>query len=459
MAIINENIRDIVVKDPWRNHFHIQPPTGLLNDPNGLIYHDGKYHVFYQWHPNEAVHGLKYWYHITSSDLVTWESDYRIVEPDSLYDNHGAYSGSAFIIDDKIELFYTGNHRDENHNRIPYQVRAELLTDKIGDKLPLINGPQDGYTDHYRDPKILFKNNKFYMILGAQRSNLTGAAVVYTSIDAHKWDFEYELKTSFDKEAYMWECPDIAEVNDKDVLIFCPQGSFNTPEMLTNIYPVVYSVGRFNDLDGEFISDDDFSLLDYGFDFYATQTFLDENKDTTLIAWIGLPEMEYPTDENNWAHVLSVPRQLKVINGHLHQLPHPKLSALRNTLTDDYNNHETYELKIADITSSLTLDIYRSETERFRLHYNHESEQLTLDRSNLTHQFGTNRGTTRVLNVKLTDLWILRDTSTVEIFINNGLYTMTSRFFPEVIKGNIEIESTDSLKIELYTLKETNNDL
>ena len=76
-----------------------------------------------------------------------------------------------------------------------------------------------------------------------------------------------------------------------------------------------------------------------------------------------------------------------------------------------------------------------------------------------SHQFGTNRGTTRVLNVKLTDLWILRDTSTVEIFINNGLYTMTSRFFPEVIKGNIEIESTDSLKIELYTLKETNNDL
>lgn len=459
MTLINQNIRNTVLKDPWRNQFHIQPPTGLLNDPNGLIYHNGKYHVFYQWHPNEAVHGLKYWYHLTSSDLVNWESDPRIVEPDSLYDNHGAYSGSAFIIEDKIELFYTGNHRDENHKRIPYQVRAELKSKQIGDKITLITGPQDGYTDHYRDPKILFKDNKYYMILGAQRNNLTGAAVVYTSTDALNWNFEYDLKTSFDKEAYMWECPDIAEVSGKDVLIFCPQGSYNTPKELTNIYPVVYSVGKFNSIEGEFASEDNFQLLDHGFDFYATQTFLDEDNETTLFAWIGLPEIDYPTDKNNWAHILSIPRQLKVIDGQLHQLPHPKLKALRNSLTEDFNNHETYELKIDNISSSLTLDIYKSDNERFTLHYNHETEVLTLDRSNLTHQFGTDRGTTRVLNVKLTDLWILRDTSTVEIFINNGMYTMTSRFFPEVIKGNIDIQSNDSLNIELYTLKETNNDL
>lgn len=459
MTLIDQEIRNTVLKDPWRNHFHIQPPTGLLNDPNGLVYHKGTYHVFFQWHPNEAVHGLKYWYHLTSRDLINWKIDPRIVEPDSVYDNFGAYSGSAFIIDDEIELFYTGNHRDENHNRIPYQVRAKLLPDKIGTKLPLITGPQDGYTDHYRDPKILYKDNKYYMILGAQRTNLTGAAVVYASLDASDWKFEYELETSFKKDAYMWECPDIAEVDGNDVIIFCPQGSYNSPKELTNIYPVVYSVGKFNSIEGKFESQDDFALLDHGFDFYATQTFIDEDNETTLYGWIGLPEVDYPTDKNNWAHVLTIPRRLKVVDGQLHQLPHPNLASLRDSSTTDYDNHETYELKISNIKKSLVLDIYKTDNERLTLHYDHINQILTLDRSNLINQFSTDRGTKRILNVELNDLWIYRDTSTVEIFINQGLYSMTSRFFPEVIAGNIEIESEEQLEIELYKLRETNNDI
>lgn len=93
-------------------------------------YFNGEYHLFYQSYPFGAVHGLKSWVHFKSSDLVNWESLGLAVEPDTMADSHGAYSGSAREIDGKLFLMYTGNHRDENWVRIPYQVGAWM--DKMG---------------------------------------------------------------------------------------------------------------------------------------------------------------------------------------------------------------------------------------------------------------------------------------------------------------------------------------
>src|SRR5688500_10458641 len=90
----------------WRQAFHIQPTTGLLNDPNGFAFYNGYYHLFYQWFPLGPVHGLKYWYHVKSKDLVHWEDEGTGIAPGAFFDKHGAYSGSAIEHDGNLYLIY-----------------------------------------------------------------------------------------------------------------------------------------------------------------------------------------------------------------------------------------------------------------------------------------------------------------------------------------------------------------
>lgn len=91
-----EALKHRIEQSSYRQHFHIQPETGLLNDPNGLMFYNGTYYVSHQWFPLGAVHGLKYWFNYTSKDLVTFEPNGPILKPDTIYDSHGVYSGSAF---------------------------------------------------------------------------------------------------------------------------------------------------------------------------------------------------------------------------------------------------------------------------------------------------------------------------------------------------------------------------
>ncbi|MBT8916820.1 beta-fructofuranosidase [Lactobacillus delbrueckii subsp. bulgaricus] len=115
------------------------------------------------------MHGLKSWVHLTSSDLVHWENLGEAVYPDTPLDSHGAYSGSAKAIGDKLFLMYTGNVRDENWVRHSYQVGAWMDEEGKATKLetPLINSPEH-VTEHFRDPQILEHDGKYYAILGAQ---------------------------------------------------------------------------------------------------------------------------------------------------------------------------------------------------------------------------------------------------------------------------------------------------
>ena len=455
-SIINKEIKLKVDNDIWRNRFHIQPPTGLLNDPNGLIYHNGIYHIFFQWHPNSPTHGLKYWNHVVSTDLVHFTQSETILKPDSVLDSHGAYSGSAIIINNEIQLYYTGNTRNENNERIPFQIIANLNNDIISNKRVAIDYIPDGYTDHFRDPKVFKKDNTYHMIIGAQTADLKGTALMFESLNGEQWSFKYRLKTKYDNLGFMWECPDLITLNNQDILLFCPQGSMNTPKEEHNIYPSAYLLGNFDIETGYLSNTDNPAYTDYGFDFYAPQTFLDEYGNTVLIAWIGMPEIEYPTDINMWAHVLSIPRILSIKNNKLYQIPHPNLTNLRKRESISFDNKEIYELIVDNITESISIDLYES-TEKLILKYDKDSNTLTLDRGEMFNQFGVEYGTQRQINMDepLNCLWLIRDTSTIEIFINNGRYTMTARFFPNDISGNININSIeyDNLKITLYDLE------
>ena len=142
--------------------------TGLLNDPNGFSYFDGKWILFYQNFPFGAAHGLKSWAQLRSDwfDSLLKETGIKVL-PDTPLDSHGAYSGSAMQFGDNLFLFYTGNVRDENWIRHPYQIGA--LMDKDGkitkiDKI-LIDQPADS-TDHFRDPQSFYFKGQYYAIVG-----------------------------------------------------------------------------------------------------------------------------------------------------------------------------------------------------------------------------------------------------------------------------------------------------
>lgn len=114
----------------WRQQFHVQPPYGLLNDPNGFAYYQGKYHLFYQWFPFGPVHGMKHWYHVESDDLVNWKDNGLALAPEYDYESHGIFSGTGIVKDELLYLFYTANKRDENWNRESSQGLAVM--DKNG---------------------------------------------------------------------------------------------------------------------------------------------------------------------------------------------------------------------------------------------------------------------------------------------------------------------------------------
>lgn len=466
-----------VNQSKWRQIFHIQPKSGLLNDPNGVIYHNGTYHIFHQWFPLGAVHGLKYWYHYTSKDLTSFKDEGVALSPDTEFDSHGVYSGSAFDYEGKLHLMYTGNVRDDEWNRKSTQMIAVQQEDgsfKKFDK-PVIHDVPKGYTEHFRDPKVWKEKDKYYAIFGIQRENETGTAVIYESVNIKDWTLKGEIHTKLQEFGYMWECPDLFKLDDKDVFIFSPQGIEPQNNQFENIYQSGYLIGDFN-IDTLEFEHHHFIELDQGFDFYAPQTFLDKNGKRILIGWMGLPEIDYATDEEGWAHCLTIPRELTIENNKLVQRPIKALEKLRTnkeTAEGYANKHSVklhpyegkqYELIIDIIENEATeiyFDVRVSKKCSTQIIYNTRTKQLTLDRfeSGVVSEAVDKATRTTTLNKDLEQLRIYSDTSSLEIFVNDGECVFTTRIFPDENAVNFRT-STESgqvyLKFTKYNLQLNN---
>ncbi len=442
------DMHEEVSHSDYRQSFHIQSITGLLNDPNGFVWHDNKWHLFYQWCPWGAVHGLKYWYHVVSKDLVTWQNLGVCIMPDRDYDNKGAYSGSAMPIGDSLYLYYTGNHRDEDWTRRAYTCLAKLKNDGWTEKYPLpLFGASPNYTEHQRDPKILYveEKNKYYIMLGAQSKDKWGRAIVYESEDLlHGWNFAGEINVpGFEKFGDMWECPAIEHIGGRDILIFCPQ-HLKIPGRGESDNHNGYIMGEMDWDTLTFTPDGQFHVLDFGFDSYAAACANNVKQDdkAVLIAWMGLPDVTYPTDEENWAGCLTLPRELSVRDRRLIQKPISGLKALRDN-----------EIELSDYKSGTQIDLPRvSEMELYcrpgdfnlklftkedgsggiNISYSEQSREISIDRSGMTQRFNVEHGEvrTRELPNGLKHLRIFIDRSSVEVFVNDGDAVFTTRVFP-----------------------------
>lgn len=427
--------RTIPTECPYRPEWHISPPNGLLNDPNGFIYHNGEYHLFYQWYPYACQHKDKHWVHQTSTDLINWRWQSVVLTPSDWFDSHGVFSGHAVSHNEQLMLFYTGNTRiGQQRDRHTTQCVAVSSDGRNFVKRgPVISELPDGVTPHIRDPKIIRHNQEWLMLLGAQTTELKGRIALYRSNDLENWQYDGLYGAELGDFGYMWECPDMFILDEQHYLIIGPQGieSFSPHNTVPHHNGIVKA--NWNNQQG--IDFGEFAYLDYGFDFYAPQTMLTPDGRRILCAWMGLPdEVDQPSVENGWIHQLTAMRELSVKEGKLIQWPIGELDRLVASQTRIELTNEPYDLKTKSYDLSIelewgaTLHLFEGSEHKLIVHADMDKSRLILDRSNTLNWAQDSIRELPVQSERI-NLRILADNSSVEIFVNHGDAVMTSRVF------------------------------
>ena len=520
--------------DFWTPQFHLFPPQGWMNDPNGLCQFKSVYHAFYQYTPEWPANELRFWGHAVSKDLLSWETLPIAISPDAACDKDGVFSGSAWIEtrnasagdcshdngaaagscghggdgnDDArgsaaarevMRLFYTGNVMDETHpeadgidvGREAYEV---MVTSEDGlnfsPKCVVLKPGDypDTCTNHVRDPKVWEQDGALRMLLGARERDTaaspaksadercdSGAALIYDSNDCgESWTLHSVIRGANalgHREAfgYMWECPFLVQLDDQEFLSVCPQGlsegastepsagtessigaskgsrlsdSANLQESASSEpldkWQNIWQSGYFPLPEGqklinvETVSTDNFVLWDHGFDFYAPQTFVDDSGRTILIGWMGIIDPiyhSYPAGIG-FCHNLTLPRELSLSDdGVILQRPVKELDAIRRECAefsaDDFVEIDqlSADIEISGISGDGTLVL-------------NDALVLSYSKGIFTLQFidkDTAAGRTqRSIELKqLSDLRVIVDGSTVEIYLNDGRAVFSTRWFP-----------------------------
>ncbi|AUX95051.1 sucrose-6-phosphate hydrolase [Mixta gaviniae] len=419
-------------QDPHRPGWHLAPPVGLLNDPNGFIQFAGRYHLFYQWNPLACAHGAKFWGHWSSADLLSWRHEPVALTPAEAYESHGCYSGSAVDDNGVLTLIYTGNVKF-TAGRTAWQCLATL--DEKGDcqKLGPVLALPEGYSGHVRDPKVWRHDGAWYMVLGAQDLAGRGKVLLLRGETLQQWQLLGEIAGSglngLGDFGYMWECPDLFRLGERDVLIVCPQGLPAQETRWLNTFQSGYFIGTLDYPQARY-THGDFQELDLGFEFYAPQTTLSDDGRRLMFGWMGIPdgdEFYQPTLAHGWIHQMTCPRELTLQQDRLLQRPARELQQLRGAqrrLQGAAQQLETLDIASAELLIAPEGALTAHFGDALRLDY--RQGELRLSRRNLR----SGQQEDRYWLGALRQLHIFCDRSSVEIFINDGEAVMSARYFP-----------------------------
>ena len=463
--------------EAYRPDYHFTPPSGWMNDPNGLVYLDGEYHLFYQHYPDSTVWGPMHWGHAISKDLVHWEHLPIAIEPDSLgyifsgsavYDSQNT-SGLGTAQNPPLVAIYTYHDMaGEKSGRTDYQTQGIASSVDKGRTWTKYSGnpvlPNQGIKD-FRDPKVsqikeADGSATWLMTLAAQ-----DRIQFFSSKDLKQWELLSEFGQEVGAHGGVWECPDLLP--------------FKTPSgqqkyvLLVSINPggpqkgsaTQYFIGDFKN--GEFVPDDTMiRWLDYGPDNYAGVTWSnvpEEQNRTLFIGWMSnwLYGQVVPTA--SWRSALTITRELSLfeVDGTLllKSSPVAELKQLRGeelNIQKGVSNLPSQAVEItAELNDSESFSIILTNELGEKLGIMKDQGLISIDRSQAgKHDFHEDFATVHSapMSWEAKNIRVFLDAHSVEVFVNDGELVMTSIVFPNRPWKKIEVsESLSSAKI--YSLK------
>ena len=359
----------------------------------------------------------------------------------------GSYTGN-------IKLFDRDDHDYIHSGRVANTIHLESTDGWHFAQKELVMGMDDypkDLTQHIRDPKLCKANGIYYMVQGSRDLHDHGCVQMFRSNDLHHWQPHIRIQSD-EPLGYMWECPDLFFLNGQKILITCPQGVPAQGDDYANVHSVTWMTLSGSLEEGLHI--DHIHQLDRGFDFYAPQSFEDEQGRRILIGWMGIPDADYtnPTVDHGWQHALTLPRELTFIDGQLCQQPLKELEALRfntrvfteETLNAAQIDEECYELDMR-FQECHSLHLQLSE----EMHIIFKDGTFTLD----IQKAGSGRISRSLRLNTLKDLRIFSDTSSLELFLNGGSEVFTTRVYPNARRCVKLIQAEGCRDITLHFLR------
>ncbi|WP_417897826.1 glycoside hydrolase family 32 protein [Bacillus haimaensis] len=482
----------VTYQEKHRPQYHFSPAKNWLNDPNGMVYFNGEYHLFYQHHPFGTTWGPMHWGHAISKDLVHWEHQPIALEPDE----HGAiFSGSAvvdwnnttgFFPDEPgLVAIYTsaGTYPDSERPRQRQSIAYSKDSGRTWIKYegnPVLS--DENITD-YRDPKVFWheETDKWVMVLATGQS-----LMFYTSPNLIDWEFASEFGNTAGSHAGVWECPDLFrlpvdgdEHRQKWVLLVSIGDNHDFKEGSRT----QYFVGEF---DGSVFvndnSDETILWLDYGRDNYAGVSWSDipsTDGRRIYIGWMSNWRYANLVPTKGWRSAMTLPRELSLVSCEegvrLVQKPVEEVKVLRNK-TDIYENliveaHGSIydlvsdsleivaEFEVQD-ASVFGIILRNANGEKLVVSYDVGKEILAVDRTHAgDNSFSDSFAAVQEAKVNAVGskvkLQIFLDASTIEVFANDGEAAFTSLVFPKEAYQELQLFAEDgTVKIESLKLTE-----
>jgi len=478
-------------KEMHRPQFHFSQEEKWMNDPNGMVFFNNEYHLFYQYHPFGTVWGPMHWGHAVSKDLVHWEQ-----LPIALYpDEHGAiFSGSAVVdwnntsgfFDDEPGLvaIYTSADNYPESDRPRQRQSLAYSKDDGRNWVKHVGNPvlSDINITDYRDPKVFWHDdtNKWVMILATGQS-----VTIYTSPNLKEWEFASEFGSNAGSHDGVWECPDLFKLpvdgdeNQHKWIMLVSIG--DNPEFKEGSR-TQYFIGHFdgNNFENDY-SEETVLWLDYGRDNYAGVSWSDISEQDGRRIYIGwMSNWRYanqvPTKE--WRSAMTLPRELSLVSSegsvYLAQKPVSEISTLHKdtvgyqNLTIESNIPSSFNMDSNLIEMNIDFEkvsskqfgivIQSLEKEKTIISYDVEKEMLLVDRtSSGRNSFSESFPAIQEAPLKLKDgklnLQLFLDASSLEVFANDGKVAFTSLIYPKepynqiVLFSNEGDSNVPSLKI------------
>lgn len=445
---------------PGREQYHFCPYKNWINDPNGLCWYQGYYHMYYQANPHSQKWDQMYWGHAASKDCIHWvHLPYALQPQEELLNSKdgkgGAFSGSAVVMDDRLRFYLTrhfGPQEDSEEESIQYQTMVESKdTIHFEEEILIIEKPKKEFSFNFRDPKVIWHEGCWQMVI-ATRIHQIPSIVLYKSDDGKNWEYRGILLQEKTEGVYTFECPDMFLLDGK--MVVTNAWMFYSDEQ-RRFQPTYYYIGS---CQNEKFHTEQKGLYDFAGNFYAVQSFEHEGR-RIAIGWISDFYNEHHPEVNGANGSMSIPRELHIKNGNLYQKPIKELYQLKGKCYCSISR-QNISLKHLNRNSYYANILFSSDTDFEILLGKEQDAEIRLIRSEKELKIVTQGVKSHYVKCvtqleTLEKLEIFVDHRLVEVFANDGEKVGTKLFYHEkdgVFQAHFDTEEHVDM-IEIYEMK------